>query len=746
MIRFEIDAWMWSRGPSRLLATLFALACLVPNGAEAKDECVGLVLGGGGARGGAHIGVLKVLERENIPICAIAGTSVGAIIGSLYAIGYSPDQIEAIISAIDWKDVLSDDPPRIDMPMRRKEEDFRYLLDFKLGIQNGRVTFPRGVVQGQKLNLLLRRLLLPAWKINDFDRLPIPFRCVGTDIGVGKGVVFNQGDLALAVRASMSVPGAFAPIRVDGRLMVDGGLYNNLPVDVVREMGATRVIVVDVSAPLLPEKELTSPFAISMQMVGMLMNERTEVVLEAMRPGDITIRPELGNLGSAAFDRATTGIGPGAAAAETVLDELRSLALSDKDYAAYKSSLPKLDFDTPLVEFVDVATNRSRTARYVEDRMIGVQAGPLDIPDIEQRVGEAYGQGSYERIVWKMVERDGLTGIEVLPVDKGWGPSSLGFALHLSDNFRGDSNFSLATEATFSGFNDTGGEWRNRVEFGQTTGLRSEFYQPWGKRGRWFVEPAVYYRAINQPFGDGDGDGTSAEYRLSELGAELETGAAIGNASQLSATLLRGRSNANLLVGLPPFPESVHESYAGISLKWITDTLDSADFPSSGQRNAIDLSAFRPVIGGSSNGETALWRWDNAFSRGRHNLLLGARAAVSWGSPGSFQSIYTLGGFTNLSGLGERELVGDQLAIVRAVYYRRFGDMSRLFSLPAYLGASIEAGNTWDLRSQIGVDPIIAGSIFVGLDSPLGPIFLGFGADDQGNNSVHLTFGSLLRP
>lgn len=732
------------RTPSRFFATFFIAVCLLSSVAVANDECIGLVLGGGGARGGAHIGVLKVLEREHIPICAITGTSVGAIIGSLYAVGYSPDQIEAIVSAIDWKDVLSDDPPRIDMPMRRKQEDFRYLLDFKLGIQNGRITLPRGVVQGQKLNLLLRRLLLPAWKVDDFDKLPIPFRCVGTDIGAGEGVIFDHGDLAMAVRASMSVPGAFAPIRVDGRLMVDGGLYNNLPVDVVRKMGATRVIVVDVSAPLLPEKELTSPFSISMQMLGMLMNQRTEVVLLAMQPGDITIRPELGNLGSAAFDRAITGVGPGAAATEVVLDELRPLALSSEDYAAYKSALPKLDFDTPLVRFVEVASSRSLTARYVEDRMSGVQSGPLDIPDIEHRVGEAYGQGSYERIGWKMVERDGLTGIEVLPVDKGWGPSSLAFALHLSDNFRGDSNFSLAAEATFSGFNDKGGEWRNRAELGQTTGLRSEFYQPWGERGRWFVEPAVYYRAIDQPIGS---TGTTfAEYRLSEIGAELETGIAIGTTGQISAALLRGRSSARLRVGQPPFPESIREPYAGISLRWVTDTLDSADFPTSGQRTGIDVSAFRPVIGGVSNGEVARWTWDSAFSSGRHNLLLGARAAVSWDSPGSFQSVNTLGGFTNLSGLGERELVGDQLALVRAVYYRRFGDMSRLFSLPAYVGASVEAGNIWDARRDIGVDPIIAGSIFVGLESPLGPIFLGFGVDDQGDNAVHLTFGSLLRP
>ena len=733
-----------SRPISRLLIALSVLAATFAGPTRAAEECVGLVLGGGGARGGAHIGVLKVLERERIPICAITGTSVGAIIGSLYAVGYSADEIEAIVAAIDWKDILRDDPKRIDMPMRRKQEDFRYLLDLKLGLRNGRVLLPRGVVQGQKLNLLLRRLLLPAWNVERFDDLPIPFRCVGTDIGAGQGVVFDHGDLATAVRASMSVPGAFAPIRVDGRLIVDGGIYNNLPVDVVRQMGATRVIVVDVSAPLVPEDELTSPFAISMQMLTMLMNQRTEVVLQAMRPGDITIRPELGDLGSAEFDRATTGIAPGMAAAESVVEELRPLALDEKGYAAYRAVHHKLEFDPPLVAFVDVATDRSRTSRYVADRLRGLDGQTLDIDEIEHRLGEAYGQGSYERIVWNIEQKDGRTGLSVLPVDKGWGPNFLAFALHLSDNFRGDSNYSLAVEASFAGFNEEGGEWRNRIELGQTTGLRSEFYQPWGESGRWFVEPAIYYRAIDQPIGVGAS--TLATYRFSEIGAEIEAGRAIGRYSQLSFGLSRGRSKADLQVGLPPFPDSVKEPFAGLAARWVTDTLDNADFPSSGQRFALDLETYRPVLGGASDGQIARWTWDSAHSWGRHNLLLGTRAAVTWDSPGSFRAVNTLGGFTNLSGLGERQIVGDQLALARAVYYRRFGDMARLFSVPAYLGASLEAGNVWDARSDIGRDPILAGSIFVGLDSPFGPIFLGYGHDDQGNNALHLTFGSLLRP
>ncbi len=208
------------------------------------------MLGGGGARGAAHIGVIEVLEREHIPICGVAGTSMGSIVGGLYAAGYSPGDMSEVVGQLDWNDLFSDDPVRVDMPMRRKQADYRYLLDFEIGWKNGRIITPVGVVQGQKLLLLLRRLLASTWGVDNFDQLPIPFRAIATDIVAGREIIFAKGDLPLAIRSSMSVPGAFAPTNVDGKLLVDGGVMNNVPIDVARGMGATRLIVVDVGTPL----------------------------------------------------------------------------------------------------------------------------------------------------------------------------------------------------------------------------------------------------------------------------------------------------------------------------------------------------------------------------------------------------------------------------------------------------------------------------------------------------------------
>ncbi|HET7779146.1 MAG TPA: patatin-like phospholipase family protein, partial [Rudaea sp.] len=302
-----------------VLAWAFATLAWAALPAAQAADCIGLVLGGGGARGAAHIGVLKVLEREHIPICKVAGTSMGAIVGGMYASGYSPEQIETILGQIDWKEVLSDDPPRERLSMRRKNEDLEFLLGYEVGYRDGRIVTPQGLIQGQKLLLLLRQILASTWKIDDFDDLPIPYRAVAADILSGKPVVWSKGDLVLAIRSSMSVPGAFAPLPVDDYLLVDGGIFDNVPVGVARAMGADRLIVVDVGTPIAKRDELTNPLAILNQVVGTLSQDRINSQLALLGEKDILIRPELGDFSSAAFDQAQKAIPIGARAAEKSL-------------------------------------------------------------------------------------------------------------------------------------------------------------------------------------------------------------------------------------------------------------------------------------------------------------------------------------------------------------------------------------------------------------------------------------------
>lgn len=733
-------------GGGRRWAPLLLALCLLAPLAQAAPACIGLVLGGGGARGAAHIGVLKVLERERIPICKIAGTSMGSIVGAFYAAGYSPDEIEHILVSINWKDVLDDDPPRGDFPMRRKNDTLRYLLDFKLGVRDGALQLPRGVIQGQKLLLLLRRLTLHTWQTADFDHLPIPFRAVATDIATGEAVVFERGDLALAIRASMSVPAAFAPIRVDGRLLVDGGIVNNVPVDVARAMGADRLIVVDVGAPLAKDSELNSPIAITMQMLDVLMKQRTEQVLSTMAPDDIKILPQLPNLGSADFVRAAEAIGPGVAAAEQVVERLRAWSVSDTDYARYVATHRRTNFDPPVVAFLDVIKRRSRTPGYVERELTSIEGKPLDVEAIEKAVGSVYGQGNYERIVWRPVDKDGRAGIEVTPVDKGWGPNFVTFGLQLSDDFEGRNSYQLGLEYTVTGLNAFGGEWRNRVEFGRVAGMRSEFFQPAGERGQYFAFPYLEYQAQDQPLQLGGN--IVSEYRVRRANVGFDLGYEVGVNTRYYVGLQRGHGTASLTVGDTNQFENLSENIGALRLGYIRDSLDDADFPGAGSRGEFRLVGQLTALGSDNDGEVADFSWDKALTRGRHRYLLGVRLHSTWGTAGVFDALSPLGGFANLSGFADRELLGPHTSLFRGVWYRRLGNEGELFSVPAFVGASLEAGNVYpDRESMLGLEQLIlAGSVFIGLDSPFGPIFLGYGRADTGANSMYLNFGSFLRP
>ena len=733
----------------RAIACLALLLLLLPAalvGAETRPKTC-LVLGGGGARGAAHIGVLKVLEREHVPIDCITGTSMGAIVGGLYAAGYDATQIEAILKNIDWRDMFFDDPPREDLPMRRKEDELRFLGGIELGLHEGRIALPRGVIQGQKLQLLLRRLLLSTLQTGRFDDLPIPFRSIATDIGSGEKVVFAEGDLPLAIRASMSVPAAFAPIRFQGKLLVDGGITDNVPIDVARGMGATRLIVVNVSEQLAPEDKLNSPFAIANQMLTAMMKRSTDEQLATMGAHDVLIVPELGDLGSAAFDRSPDAVASGEKAAQEVHAKLATLAVDPASYALFSARHHQLPFDPPLIAFLDVLTNRSRTADYVRQRLSGVAGKPFDPDKLEREIGNAYGEGSYERISYDLVQRDGRTGLSVLPVDKGWGPNFLRFGLRLSDNFAGRNGYQLFTEANFTGLNSGGGESRNRVQLGEVTELYSEFLQPWGETGQFYVAPYLQYKAYNFPINSGAGIDL-AEYRRARTLGALEFGYTPGAEWQISAALEYGNDSAHLRIGITDlFPPDVVSKNGGVLLRTVYDDLDSSGFPTRGSRVDVSYEALFASLGATNNTRILRGRWDTALSSGANNWLLGASFSSSSGNGSGTQiaAFSPLGGLTNLSGYTENQLYAAQTGLVRVVYYRRLTSATSLFSVPVYAGGSLETGGIWAERGDFGNHLIAAGSLFLGIDTFLGPMFLGYGYAQGGHSAAYLTFGSLLR-
>lgn len=715
----------------------------VPQQAQATP-CVGLVLGGGGARGAAHIGVLQVMERERIPVCQIAGTSMGAIVGGLYASGYSTDELQRLIETLDWADLFVDDAPRIDRPMRRKDADFRYLLNLELGLRDGKVVMPGGLVQGQKLLLLLRRLTLSSWDVDDFSKLPIPFRAVAADIGSGQRVVLQQGDLALAIRSSMSVPGAFAPLRVDGHLLVDGGMVDNVPIDVVRDMGAGQLIVVDVGSPLHPEAALTNPVAIMDQMIGALMMEKTQRQLATLGSDDVLIRPELGDLSAAQFDRGKEAIAAGVAAAEAALPQLRRHAVDEARYAAFRQQQHRPAFDPGLVSFLDVLPVNSSAASARVQRILQAEVGrPLEVDRLQQELGVAYSANRFQQLDYRLVERDGERGLQIVATERPW--SVFGkFGFQLNDNFAGRNSYMISSELTVADINHWGAEWLTVLHAGHISGLYTEFHQPMGD-GRFYLQPSLQAEAETLPLWAADQQ--IAEYRIKRRSLGMTVGYSPRPTFAISTGIVRGRDSSDELVGSPLDFNRDKQDFAAVVVNATWDSLDSINFPTRGWRFNADYEMYRQQLGADVEGDVLRLSGDWAHAWGRYHLLLGAQLSSALDDDHFFRAQSFLGGFLNLSGYDEHALFGNQAALLKAVVYRRTGDTTRLFSLPLYLGASLETGNVWLTRAAVDADNLVlAGSLFAGVDTPLGPMFLAYGYNDNGQASWYLTFGSLLRP
>lgn len=717
-----------------------------PAAASASRPRTCLVLGGGGARGAAHVGVLRVLERERVPIDCIVGTSMGAIVGGMYAAGYSANQIETILEHIDWDDVLRDRTPRQDLSVRSKRDDLRRLGGIELGIHAGKIAIPQGLIQGQRLELLLRRLMLPTWQARNFDQLSIPFRAVATDIVNGEKVVFEQGELAIAIRASMSVPGAFAPARVDGRLLVDGGILDNVPIDEARKLGAQRLIVSKVGTPLATEEQLNSPLAITQQAMRVLMKRTVETQLAGLGPDDLLISPDLGGLGAADFKRTAEASAIGFAAADAVASQLRRYSVDAASYARFVQHHHLPSDDAPLLAFIDVLGTQSRSGRDLERQLDRLGGQPLDLAALEHELGEAYGDGRYQRLQWHLRERDGQTGLAIEPEPKRWGPDFLHGSLRISSDFSGESDFQLGAEYVKTGLGSESGEARVQLGLGRIDSLTGQFRQTFGAGDDHAWVARAEYRAFDVPLLALD-NSNLAQFRYDQLSGSIGWRFEPDNRWQFSLDATRRRERIRLLVGDPAEWGGSRAGMSDLTLGVRYDTLDSSTFPHQGQRFDASVQRFLPALGAKVDANVVRLGWDGVVSRGRNSLLAGI--SLSSASDGGMQVLAAhdfLGGLGQLSGYQEDALFAPQTALARLVYYRKVGGDSGMLNLPIYVGASLEAGGGWLRRKDIGRDDLIgAGSAFIGFDTGMGPILFGYGHTNNGQGSFYLLFDSLLR-
>ncbi|HEX2139209.1 MAG TPA: patatin-like phospholipase family protein [Woeseiaceae bacterium] len=726
-----------------VLSQVIAAEVPVPS-SEHEPPRIGLVLGGGGARGAAHIGVLKMLEQMRIPVHAIAGTSMGAIIGGLYASGVAPDELERVIASLDWTDAFQDTAQREDLTYRRKQDDVEFPIDFELGLNDGRLELPMGLIQGQKLGLILRNLTTPVAQVRHFDDLPIPFRAVASDIETGEAYVMSEGDLPLAMRASMSAPGIFAPVVVDGRTLVDGGLSGNVPVEALRQMDVDVIIAVDVEFPLHAAEELESALDITAQMVTILIRKETRRQLESLDEDDVLIRPELGDFGSANFAEITEAVEPGAVAARNAAERLRRYALDEDAYRQYQSDRRMSREQTYVFDFVRVIDEGPLSERVLKSRLRTEPGEEVTDRGLAADAARLYGLDLYSQVSYSLVREGDRLGVEFHTKPKGWGPNILQFGMFIEDDFEGSTAFNVSARFTRAGVNPLGAEWRTDLQIGTEPYLTSEFYQPLSYDSRWFVAPRIDLEQTNfNAFADGD---SIARFRVSSGEVAVDLGRELERWGEVRLGAFRGTGNARVKVGDPSIP-NIDFRTGGFYASFGIDTLDDAHIPRSGSRVDATFTASRPGFGADSSFDTVEAAWSTVWTRGRHSLQLGVDFQTTIQSDDLIQNFFPLGGFLRLSGLERGEISGPHAGLARLVYYRRSGETGGgLFDIPLYLGASLEGGNAWQTRSEIAFDSLLVnGSLFAGYDTYFGPLFLGAGFSEDGETGFYLFLGALPR-
>lgn len=695
---------------------------------------VALVLSGGGARGFAHVGVLKALEAARVPVDWVVGTSMGAIVGGLYASGMTLQALEQELMAIDWTGLFERDAPRQTLSQRRKEEDYELSPVLQLGYRNGEFRLPTGAVSTRSLEWLLRRYTLPTRHLPNFDALPTPFRAVATDMETGEAVVMDRGDLAAALRASMSVPGVFSPLEIDGRLLGDGGLVNNLPVDVARQLGADAVIAVNIGTPLAGRDTLGSVLGISAQMINILTEQNVQRSVANLTRHDLLLTPPLNKVWSADFDKASEIVAIGDAYAQTVTASLERFSVSEAAYAAWRLERQPMTEPVPRsLAFVRIEGVEPGRAHHLE-RQIDTQPGkPLDMDTLESDLRQLSGSRDYERIDYRLSpdEKTLSEGLVIGLQENSLGRNFFRVGLDLNTDFQGESAFDLRINHNRHWLTASGMEWRNQITLGGTTGMRSELFYPWGgARDRFLLGYVGIHRTKVELF-NASGQAQALIGRgTATLG--IDHGWTSGKGGRLGdfrlGVFVTRRSIDPELIGKGERAAYARQHWTdrGVRGTLVSDQLDHANFPRQGYRHSAVVEAGHRQGSGLDTGFVRLdMNGTRVFSWGPHTLNLHGRVARVTNAPAAAVDEYALGGFHQLSGYQVGQVAGNYMALLRLGYYQRLALNPGVVTRALFAGGTIEAGNAWSSVHDVRTHGVKTGfSLYLGADTALGPVYL----------------------
>ncbi|QUJ67069.1 patatin-like phospholipase family protein [Photobacterium sp. GJ3] len=743
-----------------VISAAIPAALAQPSQKSAERIHVGLVLGGGGAKGAAHVGVLKALEELQIPVDYIVGTSMGAYVGGLYASGMSADEIEAILNTVDWASGYEDRVKRSERRVREKQQEDRFQIVTDLGVEFWEVKVPKGFVQGQTMGEILRTTSGNLPWMTSFDTLPIPFRAVATDIENLKPVVLSGGDLAEAMQASMSVPGLLPPVMLDGKLLVDGGITNNLPISVVKEMGADVVIAVDISNDFKTADELTDYLVVMDQLTDFMVRDNAARQEALLGQADILLRPDIQGITTTDFNRMPEAFDSGYHTVQMQRLQLAALGSATiyQDYIEQKQAARRqLDFlERRRIDQIELINNSPYANEVLLERLQLKPGMKVDSEQLEKSVRDLYALDRFERVDYR-IERLGERHILILDVKaKSWGPNFIDMRFSLEDDFDNNTDFSIGLALTATGLSEKGAEWRTELEYGSDKRIATELYIPFTSDQEWFSVLGIDYDVINtnvtvtgeEPDLKNIDDFIAARFSDFHLDGSIGWQPALWQEFRAGYLIGDGETEFPGILRLGNEKRSSRRLY----LRYNLDTLDDFTLPKEGHYLLAEVASSddSATFQGQRLSDTALhfdFAWKGAYTFGRHTMM----GKAEYGKVSSDEDLRLdpkeLGGFLNLSGIPKNSLSGNNKVFSALVYRYHLTDNDfGLFNSSVYLGTSLEWGGVYnnpDL-SFSDLPGYYAGSIFTGITTPFGPFILAYGQTAEDLSSFYLLFGGEL--
>jgi len=728
---------------SRKIASISAvllMGCFCTNQIRAQTDSrprVGLALQGGGAKGFAHIGFLQWLEEHRIPVDAIAGTSMGGLIGGFYASGFSIGELRELATSQDWEKLIGGQQPFRSLDFRRKEDARDFPNRIEIGLKNG-FRLPSGLNSGHSIGLLLDRLTLPYYDLESFDDLPIPFRCVAVDMISGQETVFSEGSLRDALRATMSLPAIFSPVHINNSSFIDGGILDNLPVNAARSMHADYVIAVHLDTGAYELEKPESMLEVAGRSIDIMMEAE---VLRSLDAADLPVRVDVQGISTLDFDKGESIISRGYDAAESMRTELLALALDEDEWGRHLAARrDRRKTSIPVPGFVTVKTEKDMYAADIQRELRDFQGRPLDVKRMESKMDSIRGSGRYSAVGYRLVKRGDRPGLLIHPEEKAYGPPVLHLKPNIDGSDPGNVRFGINGRLTMLDLGGYRSEWRTDFAFGSLNYAATEYYRPLGRNSHWFVAPGGFTSSSTFDIYD-EGDRIS-EYWLLRSGFGADIGYQFNQRTEIRVGQKIAWYDSDLRIGYELIQDySYRTGLSGLRFQYLGQ--DDAVVPRSGVQvkasaNWYSASPYRESGFPAAEAEVALYQ---PVSRDASIFVSGAGGSAFGHKDLGFLS-FSLGGILRMGSYGKNELLGNQYYLFTAGYLHEVASLPPIIGNQVYVAGWLQAGKMYG--SYLPTENPVDGSAMLIVKSMLGPLFFGGSWGNRGHRKLYFGLGKLF--